>query len=77
MPIRRMMICCRRSNRLRRVRGTVLPRVDDGAGEQRRLFGRERRGRLAEIRARCRLSAEDPVAPLDHVEINLEDASAS
>jgi hypothetical protein len=52
----------------------VLPRVNDRAGKKRRLFGCEIRSRLAEVRACCRLTSEDPVAPFDHVQINLENA---
>ena len=55
-----------------RVSGTQLARVDDGARQQRRFLSRQLRGTLAEVGARRRFAAEDAVAPLDHVQVDLE-----
>ena len=43
-------------------------------GETRRLLGRKLRGRNAEVALRRSLGTEHAVAPLDHVEVELEDA---
>ena len=67
------MICWRRSSRAVGCAGFSSRGVDDGAGQQRRLAGSERRRRRAEVRARRRLHAVDAVAPLDHVQVQLED----
>ena len=50
------------------------PRVHERRGEQRRILGRKLRGGLVEIRARGRVGAVNAVSPLDHVQIQLEDA---
>ncbi len=57
----------------RRLRDIEQTRVDDRRGHQRRLRGPDRGRRHAEVRPRRRIGAVDPVAPLDHVEVDLED----
>ena len=54
--------------------GVDHARVDDAGGQQRGLVRTELRGGLAKVRPRRRLRAVDAVAPLDHVEVDLEDA---
>src|SRR5262245_24538057 len=51
-----------------------LARIDDRAGHQRGLFAREIPGALPEVRARGGFAPEDAIAPLDHIQVNLEDA---
>src|SRR4029078_12739877 len=48
--------------------------IDDRAGHQRGLFARKVRGTLAEVRSRRGFAAENTVTPLDHVQIDLENA---
>ena len=50
----------------------VLSRIDDGSGEKRRLLSRECGSGLSEVNARSGLAAEDAVAPLDDVEVDLQ-----
>ena len=49
-------------------------RIDDRRGQQRRLLRVQIGSGLAEVRARGRLGSADSVAPLDDVEIELQDA---
>ena len=56
-----------------RARGVQKARIDDRAGKQRRLLRSERRRRLMKVGLRRSLRAVDTVAPLDHIQIQLED----
>ena len=71
--MRERIICWRRSNLCRTCR-IEHSRIDDRRRQQRGLFARQVGRRHAEIGARGRLRSPDAVAPLDHVEIDLEDA---
>ena len=68
------MICWRRNNRLVGFAGLcsrglmIAPAINAASCIV------EARARLAEVRARRRFAAEDAVAPLDHVQVDLEDA---
>ncbi len=58
------------------MRGGVVPaRARNGCGKHRRLRVRERRSGRPEVPARRRLRAVHAIAPLDHVEIHLENAA--
>ena len=49
-------------------------RIDERRGEQRGLLRTELRRRRPEILSCGCLGAVDPIAPLDHVQVQLEDA---
>src|SRR5450759_4479706 len=49
-------------------------RRSDHCGEGRRFMERERRGRMPEVPASCRLHAVGPSASFDRVQIELEDS---
>ena len=72
-PMRRMIICWRRRSRGDRMAGIEQARIDDRRGEQRRFRRRQSAADLRKyVRARG-FRAVDAVAPLDHVQIQLED----
>ena len=58
----------------RRRAGVHHARIGDRRGQQRALRRRQLRRRLAEVGPRRRFSTVDPVTPLDHIQIDLQDA---